>query len=323
MSSPDASLTVPRLFSIVVLVSDPGRTRDEVAATTLLAFAGAVVFAGGNAPAIRYVSCDACELDPFWAASTRFFLAGLLFMLVAAVSKAAMPRGRALLGATLYGVFQFGAGFGLVYWGLVRTQAGLAQVLISCVPLLTLGLAIVHHQESFRWDRLMGGIVSVAGIAIVFGSGLEAGIPVSSMIAIIAGAVCWAEALIVVRRFPPIHPVVLNAVGMAVGGAVLLVASAAFGEAFAIPEMASTWGAQAYLVLAGSMLVFWLYVVVLRRWTATAASYQLVLIPLVTVPVSAWLQEERISFSFVVGAALVLVGVYIGALRSLEVSGAR
>jgi drug/metabolite transporter (DMT)-like permease len=72
---------------------------------------------------------------------------------------------------------------------------------------------------------------------------------------------------------------------------------------------------QAYLVIAGSIGVFWLYVFVLRGWTASAASYQLVLIPLVTVVVSAWLQDERITPAFAAGSFLVLVGVYIGALR--------
>jgi drug/metabolite transporter (DMT)-like permease len=41
----------------------------------------------------------------------------------------------------------------------------------------------------------------------------------------------------------------------------------------------------------------------------------MVLIPLVTVVVSAWLQDERITPAFAGGALLVLVGVYVGALR--------
>ena len=49
--------------------------------------------------------------------------------------------------------------------------------------------------------------------------------------------------------------------------------------------------------------------------SASAASYQLVLIPLVTVAISAWLQDERITPAFAVGALLVLVGAYVGALR--------
>jgi drug/metabolite transporter (DMT)-like permease len=41
-----------------------------------------------------------------------------------------------------------------------------------------------------------------------------------------------------------------------------------------------------------------------------------VLIPLVTVVLSAWLQDERITWLFAVGSVLVLAGVYFGALRT-------
>ena len=286
---------------------------------TLGAFAVLVILAGGNAPAIRYISCKGCELDPFWGAAIRFGLASALFVLIALALRVVMPRGRALLGALLFGILQFGAGFGLVFWGLVRAPAGLAQVLLACVPLLTFGLALAHRQERFRWEGLVGAALAVAGIAVVFNSGLDAGVPLRYMVAILAAAVCWSEALVVVKGFPPVAPPAMNAIAMGVGTAVLLVLSAAFGESMIVPKSAQTWGAQGYLVIAGSIGVFWLYVFVLRTWTASAASYQLVVIPLVTVPVSAWLQDERITWSFALGSVLVLIGVYIGALKGRAV----
>jgi len=88
-----------------------------------------------------------------------------------------------------------------------------------------------------------------------------------------------------------------------------------FDESYVIPSSASTLLAQAYLVIAGSLGVFWLLIVVLKGWTASATSYQLVLIPLVTVPVSAWLHDEEITAGFAAGSILVLLGTYIGALR--------
>jgi drug/metabolite transporter (DMT)-like permease len=280
-----------------------------------VAFLVLVAIAGGNAPAIRYVSCRTCELDPFWGAATRFLLASTIFALVARALRVEIPRGRAFLGAVLFGVLQFGAGFGLIYWGLVRAPAGLGQVLLACVPLLTFGLALAHRQERFSWKGLLGAVLAVGGIAVVFSSGLDAGVPLTSMLAILAGALCWAEALIVVKAFPPVQPAAMNTVAMAVGTVVLLALASIFDDAYVLPQTASTWGAQAYLVLAGSIGVFWLYVFVLRGWTASAASYQLVLIPLVTVVVSAWLQDEPITPAFAAGSFLVLLGVYIGAIR--------
>ena len=73
--------------------------------------------------------------------------------------------------------------------------------------------------------------------------------------------------------------------------------------------------AIAYLVVAGSALVFVLYLVVLRYWEASRAAYTFVVIPVVTLILSAWLDDEPIGVGLLLGGSLVLTGVYVGALR--------
>ncbi|MGH2628942.1 MAG: EamA family transporter, partial [Actinomycetota bacterium] len=160
-----------------------------------------------------------------------------------------------------------------------------------------------------------GSMFAIAGIAVVFGSGVEAGVPLASMIAMLAGALVWAESLIVVRAFPPAHPAAMGAVAMVTGTVVLLALSVMTGETWAVPVERSTWLAQAYLVLPGGVVVLWCILLVLRRWPASAASYQLVMITIVTVVLAAWLLDERLTWTFALGAMLVLAGVYVGALR--------
>jgi drug/metabolite transporter (DMT)-like permease len=53
---------------------------------------------------------------------------------------------------------------------------------------------------------------------------------------------------------------------------------------------------------------------VLERWSASRTAYVFVLIPFVTVVLSAWLDDEPIGTGLVFGGALVLAGVYVGAL---------
>jgi drug/metabolite transporter (DMT)-like permease len=82
-------------------------------------------------------------------------------------------------------------------------------------------------------------------------------------------------------------------------------------------------------VVIGSGAVFVLYLVVLRHWAASRAAYTFVLIPIVTVALSVWLDHEPISPGLVIGGVLVLAGVYVGALRqqdpasTLEVAASR
>jgi drug/metabolite transporter (DMT)-like permease len=102
---------------------------------------------------------------------------------------------------------------------------------------------------------------------------------------------------------------------MATGGVILLALSLLVGESIALPEQGSTWLALAYMVVLGSGPVFVLYVVVVRMWSASRAAYTFVLIPVVTVLLSAWIDHEPITSGLVVGGAFVLAGVYVGALR--------
>jgi len=268
---------------------------------------------GGNVIAIKYIA-RAGDLDPLWAAASRFLLASAIFVVIALSLRAQFPRGRALVGALLYGALTFGAFFGFAYWGLQEAPAGLAGVFLATVPLFTFLLALAHGQEWFRWEGLVGAAVVVAGTAVIFRGGLDEGVPAASLLAILGAAACAAEGAIVVKAFPPVQPAVRNAIGMAVGTAILLALMPVFGESYDLPEEGSTWSAQSYLVVVGSVGVFALYLFVLGRWTASAASYEFVLVPLVGIVLAAWLLDEPITGTFAVGSILVLIGVFFGVL---------
>ena len=67
---------------------------------------------------------------------------------------------------------------------------------------------------------------------------------------------------------------------------------------------------------------FLLYLVVLRYWAASRASYGFVIMPFVTVLLSAWLDSEPVGVGLVLGGLLVLAGVYVGALRPARITPA-
>ena len=171
-------------------MADSGERREGPDRVTLAAFGLFVTLAGGNVIAVRYISCEGCELDPFWAAATRFLLASPIFAVIALALRTGMPRGRALLGAVLYGVLGFGAAFAFAYWGLQRVSGGLGAILLATVPLLTFVFALAHRQERFRWGGLAGGILAIAGMAVIFREGVGAGVPITSLLALLAGAAC-------------------------------------------------------------------------------------------------------------------------------------
>jgi drug/metabolite transporter (DMT)-like permease len=199
----------------------------------LAAFVTTSVLAGGNAISIRFSNR---ELAPLWGAGLRFSLAAALLGAVMVVLKLRPPRGRALTGAVLYGLLNFGAGLALAYYALVQLHAGFVQMLLALVPL--------------------------------------------------------------------------------VAGSVLA------GEPRMLPQRAATWVALGFAVVVGSIVVFVLYLVVLRYWAASRAAYGFVLTPFITVMLSAWLDDEPIHVGLIFGGLLVLAGVYVGALRPSQVPAA-
>ena len=278
----------------------------------LAAFVIGSMLAGGNAVGVRFSNR---ELAPLWGAGLRFAVAGAVLVAAMTALRLALPRGRALAGALLYGALNFGAAFALAYYGLVRVHAGLGQTLLAVVPLATLLLAVLQRQERLRAGALVGSLVALAGIAVISRAPLREAVPLLSLLALLGGALCFAEAAVLVRRFPRVHPVTMNAVGMTAAGAMLVPLALLAGEPIELPRLAETWLALGYLVAVGSVLVFVLYLVVLARWTASRAAYTFVLVPVVTVALSAWLDDEPVGSGLVLGGLLVLAGVYLGALR--------
>jgi drug/metabolite transporter (DMT)-like permease len=216
---------------------------------------------------------------------------------------------------SLYGALFFAGGFSCTYYALVRIHAGLGQTVIALTPLATLLLAVVQRQERLRLAALIGALVSSVGVGVISGVSGSESVPPLSLLALLGAVLCFAEATVLVRRFPTVHAVTANAVGMAVGAAILITLALLVGEAVVLPELGSTWLAVAYMVLLGSGPVFVLYVLVVRIWGASRAAFGFVLIPLVAVVLSMWIDDEPVGAGLLLGGPLVLAGVYVGALR--------
>jgi drug/metabolite transporter (DMT)-like permease len=280
----------------------------------LLAFAGVVLLAGSNIVAVRFSNR---ELDPFWGAGIRFLGAALILWALVVAGRHPLPRGRALGGAFVYGILSFLVAYAFFYWGSQEVPAGLGGTIMASVPLLTVLLAAGHRLERLRLRGVLGAVVALVGIAVMSSGALAGDVSLVSVLAVVVAAVAAAESGIVLKLLASAHPVVTNAIGMSVGAVLLLVLSSIAGESWAAPESPSVWGAVVYLAIASPFL-FMLIVYVIQRWTATGASYQFVLFPIVSVIGGAVLLNEEVTFSLLLGAPLVLAGVYIGALSGSE-----
>ena len=277
---------------------------------TLIAFLAAVIFLGVNFVAVRFSNQ---ELPPFWGASLRFIIASSLLFGIVRLRGISLPQGRALTGASLFGVFSFALNFGFLYWALTRVSAGTASVMFATIPLFTQLIAALIGQEKLTFRGLLGALIVITGISVVFLEQLRFDVPFVYLGAVLGGVICAALSGIIVRHYPRSNPLATNVVGMGIAAVLLLLLSLLTREARGLPSLPSTWLAHSWLVLSsivGFVLIVWL----LSRWSATATSYVGVLTPLVTVVAAALLGGETPTLTFLAGSVLVLIGVYVGAL---------
>jgi drug/metabolite transporter (DMT)-like permease len=296
-------------FRYYLAVNDKNAAAPDL--LTVGAFILVAVLAGANFVAIRLTLRD---LAPFWGAAVRFLPASAILLIACFLRRIPMPRGKSLVGALLFGLLNFAGFFAFAYWGLQRVQAGSAALATSTVPLLTLLLAWLQRLEKLTIRGLAGGSLAVLGILIIQGGQKAGGIPAASFLAFIAAAACAAESLVLLKRFRLTDPLSTNAVAMGVGGVVLLLLSFLAREPRSLPRAIESWASLAYLIPFGTLLLFAAQVYIVRRWSASAASYVFVLIPFVATALGVLLAAERLSASLLIGGPLILVGVLIGTL---------
>ena len=284
----------------------------------LIAFLFFVVLGGSNAAAVKAVLG---ELAPVWSAGLRFVIAGGLLLGLLLAQRRPVPRGDHLRGTILYGVVAFALPYFFLYQAIGDTGSGTTMTVLSVVPLLTVLLSAVHGIERPRLLGVLGALTAATGIVIVAADQLSLSVPLIAIGLLLAGAAAQAESVVLVKRWPPGDPVAANAFGMLLGGTLLIGASLAAGEPFVLPAQSDTLLAMAYLIGPGSIGVFLLALYILAHWTASATSYAFLLFPLVAIALGTVLFAEPFQPPFLVGGAIVLLGVYIGAIYRPKPAG--
>lgn len=280
---------------------------------TYAAFAGAVLIGGANFIA---VSVSNRELPPLFGATLRFALGSLLFLLIARVTHVPLARGRSAMGAAAYGLLGVGAGYAFLYYALVGLAAGVTAVIVAAVPLFTLAIAVLTGQERLSLRGVAGGVLAIAGIAVLSAGTLDGDIHGSYLVAAVLGAAAIAASSVVAKAFPEVHPINMNAIGMLAGTVLLAVASLLLREPWTLPRVRETWLALGWLVILGSVGLFQLFLYVIRRWTASATVYALAAMPVVAVSLGALMLDQPITTEILVGGALVMAAVYVGAISA-------
>jgi drug/metabolite transporter (DMT)-like permease len=265
------------------------------------------------------------DLPPISFVAIRFLIAIIVLLAVSIGRVRLLPMRRndyAVLAIT--GILMFAVNYTLLFWAELHVSSGLAAVLQATIPIF--GMIFAHWMlpdEPLRLQKLAGAIIALGGVALICARLLGFNGPLAFWggVGVVIGAASAAYANVVVKaRSIQLAPAMLAAWQMIFGIAPLLV----LGFAVDGNPVRFHWTAMAlfcllYLAVIGSALTFLLLYWLLPRLTVA----QLQSISLITPPgavMLGWvLGGESFPASSLLGAALVLAGVWMifrkGAVR--------
>ena len=223
-----------------------------------------------------------------------------------------------LLGFLGIIVYHLGLNYGEVY-----ISASAASLIIATIPIFIVILAAIVLKEKITIKIALGVILSLLGVIIIS----LAGTPNSSIeITYISGALAVLIAAIMgagytiagkklLKRYSAlsltVYAFLLGSLGL-----IPFITASLFEEVSAMSIIG--WSTILYLGIFPTVIGYVLWYVALEIKTASEISIYLYFIPVVSTIISYFLFDEQITWLFIFGGGLVILGLYMANRQNLK-----
>ena len=252
------------------------------------------------------------EAPPLSVSALRFAIAGAIAVALALALGQSARLTRAQWRATLvFGICQNALYLGLYFVAMQTVEASLAAIVASTMPLIVAALGWAGGAGGVRPMGALGLALGLAGVLLVMGARLGAGVDPVGLGLCVVGVTALALATLAVR-------------GATAGGNVLMIVGlqmwvgAAVLAAIGLPL--ETWEVRwnprlalafAYTVLVPGLLATFTWFVLVRRVGAVRAATFHFLNPVFGVLIAALLLGERLGPLDLAGVGVVTVGILL------------
>lgn len=258
----------------------------------------------------------ALVVPPIFLASVRFLVAGALFYAYLAARRIPLTQPnpvRLVLAAllTTTGCYAF------VFWGVTRVPSGLSAIVnLSLIPVFTIVVGALYGEERITGRRVAAIGLGIVGLVLLFstrqsGGGESASVALG-IAAIVVGTLCYSWGSVISRPLVARTPPVALAFWQVTIGGVLL-----WPISFAVEGYDPAWvwafwsdgraaGGLAFLVVAGSLGAFSIYLWLIREWGAFRAGLYAFVSPIIAVSVGTLWAGEPFGWPEAAGMTVML-----------------
>ena len=281
------------------------------------------VFWGGTFIAGKLISHN---VDPYSAAFLRFLIASFFLILLTIKIEGHLPKLKPdniliifLLGLT--GIFSYNL---LFFSGLNYIQANQASLIIASNPIFISLCSVVFFKEKLNPLKVIGLCLSVTGALIVISNGnlldiLKLKIGKGELL-IFGCVISWVAYSILGKKAMNDLSPIASVCYSSIAGTLLLFFPALFKGVFLNIAFYQPleWASLFYLGFFGTVLGFFWYYEGIKQIGPIKAGIFINFVPISAIVLSFLILKEPLTPSLIIGAILVITGVYLTNIVGLK-----
>lgn len=277
------------------------------------AIAMGVAFAVIWASAFSATRVVVAAFPPLTGLVIRLLLSGLVGCAIARAMGQSWRLGRQEWRVVvIFGITQNTLYLGLSWTAMQWVEASIGAITASTMPLLVATIGWLAFGEKLRPMAIAGLVTGFAGVALIMGLRVEAGLDLFGLLLCMLAALSLAVATLSVRGPQSGRNIfMMVALQMLVGGAVL-----------ALPALLIEWGRPinvtpvviwgvAYSIFIPGLLGMWLWLALVQKVGAVRAAVFHFLSPLFGVAIAAAWLGEPFGWGDILGALIIAAGIFM------------
>lgn len=256
------------------------------------------------------------ELSPFYLAAIRFFVAGILMIFLAFLSKQSFKISKIEFRNTAISSFFFLIyGNGVFVWALRYVDSGFGALIASTQPLFVLLLLRLMDQKPFQKKSLIGVALGVFGMYLLV-SQKELITSENTLLGIFMMLTCvlsWSYGSVFVSKAALSKSfMVTTGYQMLIAGLVLLIASLSVQETWLHPI---SWSREVlfsliFLIIFGGIVAFTSFNFLLKNVSPEKVSTSAYVNPVIALFMGWYFLNEQLTTQSIVASGILLTGVY-------------
>jgi drug/metabolite transporter (DMT)-like permease len=242
----------------------------------------------------------------------RFGIAALVFWLIVAIRRPALPGPRLLLGCLALGGVGYAVQAVCYFSALTRIDASLVGQILYVYPALVVVLGLALRRESASRRKFVALGCSLSGLVLLLGyAGSNGPVAPSGVVLAFASALVYALYITVANGLPENLDVYLLSALVCSSAAVSIAAFGLSTGSIEVPARATGWLWLVPMALVSSVISIGCFLGGLRLVGASTAAILSCLEPVVTAASAIVVFGDRFNAGQVVGAAVVLAAVVL------------